>query len=180
MTDINESYKTLITEAQLKKRIMELGKQISSDYDGKKIAAVGILKGGFLFMADLIREIKLPLETDFMTVSSYGNSTKSSGNVKVINDITLSVKGKDLLIIEDIIDTGATLSFLVDHLSCKNPASIKICSLLDKKSARNSEYDINIDYTGFDVPDKFLIGYGLDYQENYRNLPFIAELNSCD
>ncbi len=176
MLKINEPYKIVITEDQLKKRISELGRRITADYNGRDLVAVGILKGSVLFMADLIREIKLPAEMDFMTVSSYGNSIKSSGNIKIINDITLPVKGKDLLIVEDIIDTGTTLSFLIDHLSLKDPLSVKICSLLDKKSARNPAHDINIDYSGFDVPEKFLIGYGLDYQEKYRNLPFIAEL----
>ena len=176
MKILNLPHEIIITENQIKERILELGNQITKDYRDRDIVVIGILKGSLLFLADLIRNIRLPLLADFLSVSSYMGDIKSSGNVKISNDIVLPVKDKDILIVEDIIDTGATSKILISHLLDKFPRSVKICSLLNKKNIRNSEYDVNIDYSGFDVPDRFLVGYGLDYQEKYRNLPYIAAL----
>ena len=169
-------HKIIISEEKIAGRIIELGKRITLDYMNREPVAVGILKGSFLFFADLIRHIHLPIKTDFLSVSSYGDSMESSGNVRIKNDITLPVKGEDLLIIEDIVDTGTTSKFMIDYLKDKNPRSIKICTLLNKQDARYPINDFYIDYIGFNVPDKFLIGYGLDYKEKYRNLPYIASI----
>ena len=168
------SYEIILNEDQIKERIIALGRQITRDYEGKDPVAIGVLKGSLPFFADLIRNIHLPLFTDFISVSSYKGNMKSSGGVKIINDISIPVKNKDILIIEDIIDTGATSKFLFNHFNNLKPHSFKICTLLNKQHARIPEYDININYIGFEVPDRFLIGYGLDYQEKYRNLPYIA------
>ncbi len=176
MEFIKLPHEIIISENRINERILELGKQITLDYRGMDLVVIGILKGSMLFFADLIRNIHLPLVTDFLHVSSYDGTMKSSGNVKVINNISLPVKGKDLLIVEDIIDTGATSKFLIDYLRKKNPCSVKICSLLNKKNSRIPGNDTEIDYTGFDVPDKFLIGYGLDYKEKFRHLPYIAAI----
>ena len=170
------SYEIIINEKQIKERISELGRQITRDYRNRDLVVIGILKGSLLFFADLIRSIQLPLLTDFLSVSSYNGNLNSSGSVQIVNDITLPVKDRDILLVEDIIDTGATSKLIIEHLLNKNPVTLKICTLLNKKSARITGYDINIDYSGFDVPDKFLIGYGLDYQEKYRNLPYIATI----
>ena len=170
------SYEIILSESQIRERILELGRQITLDYRGRDLMLIGVLKGSLLFYADLIRNIHLPILADFITLSSYDGKMKSSGNVEVINDITLPVKDRDLLIVEDIIDTGTTSKFLIDYLKAKNPGSIKICSLLNKKHSRITGYDIRIDYAGFDVPEKFLIGYGLDLKERYRNLPYIAAI----
>lgn len=174
MEIMNPRHEIILSEKQIKERIFELGSQITRDYRKKDLVLIGVLKGSLLFFADLIRQIRLQILTDFVSLSSYEGNEKSSGVVKVINDITLPVENKDVIIVEDIIDTGTTSEFLIKHLMNKIPKSLKICALLNKKSARG--LDITIDYTGFDVSDIFLIGYGLDYKEKYRNLPYIAAM----
>lgn len=162
----------LINEESLRKRVVELGKELTRDYQGKDLIVVGVLKGAVVFMTDLIREINLPIALDFMSVSSYGNSTESSGIVRVLKDLDNSVEGKDILIIEDIIDTGLTLKHLINNLKNKGAKSIEICTLLDKPERRKAEIDVK--YIGFKVPDVFIVGYGIDYAEKYRNLPYIG------
>lgn len=162
----------LITKENIKKRVRKLGEKISIDYKGKEIIAIGILKGGWVFMADLVREIEIPVMCDFIGVSSYGDGAVSSERVKLISDIRIPVNGKDVLLIDDIIDTGFSIKFVKDYIESKNPAGIKLCVLLDKPSRRKE--DIHVDYTGFTIPDRFVVGYGLDYAEKYRNLPYIA------
>lgn len=164
----------LIDEESLQLKIKELGEQITKDYQGKELLVICILKGAVMFVSDLIKRIDLPLEIDFMAISSYGNSTKSSGVVRIIKDLNEEINGKHILIVEDIIDSGLTLSYLIDNLKSREPASVAICTLLDKPDNRKT--DIDIVYTGFVVPDEFVVGYGLDYAEKYRNLPFIAVL----
>lgn len=170
------SYEIILKENRIRERILELGEQITLDYRNRELVVIGILKGSLIFFADLVRNIHLPILTDFLSVSSYEGNMKSSGSVNIVNDIAMPVKDRDLLIIEDIIDTGATSRFLINHLEKKKPRTLKICALLNKKCVRNFEDDIPVDYSGFDVPDKFLIGYGLDYKERYRNLPYIAAI----
>ena len=158
----------IISEEQIKQRVRELGAQITKDYEGQKLLLVGILNGCVYFMTDLSREIDLMLQIDFMVVSSYGASTKTSGVVKIVKDLNRSIEGCDVLLVEDIIDSGLTLSYLKEYLSARNPNSIKIVTLIDKPEGR--KIDIKADYVGFNVPNEFIIGYGLDYAENYRNL----------
>ena len=165
----------IIDENRLKLIISELGRKISEDYKDKNLLLVSVLKGSVVFMADLMRAIKIPCSVDFMCVSSYGNGVKTSGVVKIVKDIDINLKGYDLLIVEDILDSGLTLSYLEEILSARNPASIKICTLLDKPSHHMT--DIKPDYVGAVVPDVFIIGYGLDYDEKYRNLPYVAEID---
>lgn len=164
----------LVSEEQLKAKIAELGAQISKDYEGKNLVLVSILKGSVVFMADLMRAISIPCSIDFMVVSSYGSSTTTSGLVKIIKDLDDDLSGKDVLIVEDILDTGVTLSNLVPMLKLRNPSSVKICTILDKPSRRKA--DVQPDYEGFRVPDEFVVGYGLDYDEKYRNLPYVGVL----
>ncbi|MBE3593326.1 MAG: hypoxanthine phosphoribosyltransferase [Thermoanaerobacter sp.] len=164
----------LITEEQLKEKVKELGQIITKDYQGKDLVLLGVLKGAIMFMADLSRAIDLPLSIDFMAVSSYGSSTQSSGIVKIIKDHDINIEGKDVLIVEDIIDSGLTLSYLRKTLLERKPRSLKICTILDKPERR--ETDVKVDYCGFKIPDKFVVGYGLDFDEKYRNLPFIGVL----
>ncbi len=166
----------LFTPEQVSARVSELGKQISADYAGKDLVLIGILKGAFVFLADLIRAVSIPLEVDFVAISSYGASTKTSGIVRIVKDLEESVEGKHVLIVEDIIDTGLTLklSYIVENLKARKAASVRICTLLDKPCRR--ETDISADYAGFVIPDKFVIGYGLDYDGLFRNLPFIGVL----
>ncbi|NNU85135.1 hypoxanthine phosphoribosyltransferase [Geobacillus sp. BMUD] len=166
--------KVLITEEEIQAKVKELGGLLTKEYDGCFPLAVGVLKGAMPFMADLLKHIDTYLEMDFMDVSSYGNATVSSGEVKIVKDLNTSVEGRDILIIEDIIDSGLTLSYLVDLFRYRKANSIKIVTLLDKPSGRKA--DIQADYTGFTVPDEFVVGYGLDYAEKYRNLPFIGVL----
>lgn len=166
--------KILITEQQIQEKVKELGKLLTEEYEGRFPLAVGVLKGAMPFMADLLKHIDTYLEMDFMDVSSYGNATVSSGEVKILKDLNTSVEGRDILIIEDIIDSGLTLSYLVDLFRYRKANSIKIVTLLDKPSGRKT--NIQADYTGFIVPDEFVVGYGLDYGEKYRNLPYIAVL----
>ncbi|MFZ5944398.1 MAG: hypoxanthine phosphoribosyltransferase [Bacillota bacterium] len=167
--------KILISEEQIKEKVKELGDIITRDYKGKDLFVICILKGAVIFLADLIREIKLPLSIDTMVVSSYGTSTESSGVVRILKDLDESVENKDVLIVEDIIDTGLTLKYLMDNIISRSPKSVKICSFLDKPERR--KVDIFPDYRGYSIPDEFVVGYGLDYAEKYRNLPYIAVLD---
>lgn len=164
----------LVSSDEIEKRVGELGKQITEDYKGKDLLLVGILKGAVIFMADLAKNIDLPITMDFMAVSSYGKSSESSGVVKIIKDLDSSVEGKDILIVEDIIDTGFTLGYLTDYLKRRGASSVKICTLLDKPDRRKIQ--VPVDYKGFVIPDEFVVGYGLDYAEQYRNLPYISAL----
>ncbi|MGI6264976.1 MAG: hypoxanthine phosphoribosyltransferase [Acutalibacteraceae bacterium] len=169
--DIQE---VLFSEAELADIVRRLGKRISEDYKGKNLFMVAALKGAVVFMADLMRAIDVPCAIDFLSVSSYGNGTSSSGEVRVLKDLDSKLEGKDLLVVEDILDSGVTLSFLLKNLSARNPRSIKLCTLLDKPERR--KVDIKPDYVGAQVPDKFIVGYGLDYAEKYRNLSYIGVL----
>lgn len=167
--------KILITKEQLSKRIQELGDAISRDYAGKDLLLVCILKGAFVFLSDLSRAIPNPHALEFMAISSYGGTrVESSGVVRILMDLNTSIENKNILIVEDIIDTGHTLAYIVENMGTRNPASLKICTLLNKPSRR--EVEVKLDYVGFDIPNEFVIGYGLDYNELYRNLPFIGVL----
>lgn len=163
----------LLTEQQLQKKVEELGAKISADYQGKKLLMVSVLKGSVVFMADLMRHVTIPCEIDFMSVKSYGNDTKSSGEVRITKDLDRRIEGYDLLIVEDILDSGRTLSYLRQVLFARHPASIRICTLLDKPDRREAK-DVAADYVGFVIPDAFVVGYGLDYAEKYRNLPYVG------
>ncbi len=162
----------MITEEQLAQKVEELAKQIEKDYEGQSLLVVGILKGASVFVSDLIRKIDLDVNIDFMSVSSYGNGTESSGTVKILKDLDVDIEGKNVLIVEDIIDSGLTLSNLVAALQTRNPKSLKICTLLDKPQRRTA--NIHVDYVGFVIEDKFIVGYGIDWAEKYRNLPYIG------
>ena len=164
----------LVSEQQLKDKVAQLGAAISRDYAGHDLLLVSILKGAVVFMADLLRAVTTPCAIDFMVVSSYGSGTSTSGLVKIIKDLDQDLSGKDVLIVEDILDTGVTLSHLVPMLKMRNPSSVRICAILSKPSRRQA--DIEPDYKGFDVPDEFVVGYGLDYDEKYRNLPYVGVL----
>lgn len=166
--------KILLDENQLKERVRQLGQQITEDYKGESILVVGILKGAMIFLADLVRNIDVPTAFDFMAVSSYGAGTVSSGVVRIMKDLDKSIEGKHVIIVEDIVDTGLTLQYLVENIKSRGPASLKICTLLDKPDRRKVE--VPISYKGFSIPDEFVVGYGLDYNERYRNLPYIAVL----
>lgn len=167
--------KILLTEDQIKNRVKELGAKITNDYKDKKLLMVSVLKGSVIFMSDLMRAVDLKMRIDFMSVSSYFGGTKSTGVVKFLKDLDMDIAGKDVLIVEDILDSGLTLNYLKNLLLHRNPRSIKIVTLLDKAEKR--EVDIKADYVGFNIPDEFVIGYGLDYDEEYRNLPYIGILN---
>lgn len=169
---MSETIHELISEADVAAKIAELGAQISKDYDGEEIYMLCILKGGVFFMTELAKHITVPVSLDFMSVSSYGSQTRSSGNVRIIKDLDTSIEGKHVLVVEDIIDTGRTLAYLLDNLQQRNPKSLKLCTLLDKPEERVTEVDV--DYVGFQIPDKFVVGYGLDYDQHYRNLPYIG------
>lgn len=162
----------MYSEAEVEAKITEMGAQISKDYEGKNIHMICVLKGGAFFMTELAKRITVPVSLDFMCVSSYGNETKSSGNLIIKKDLDEDVEGKDVLVVEDIIDSGRTLSNLLELLKERNPKSLKLCTLLDKPERR--VVDVDIDYNGFSIPDEFVVGYGLDYAQNYRNLPFIG------
>ena len=162
----------VVTEAQLAARISELGKQITEDYQGRAPLLVGVLKGAFMFMADLARQIALPVEFDFMAVSSYGSATKSSGVVRIVKDLDLDLSGRHVLLVEDIIDSGLTLEYLRKNLIARNPATVEVCALLLREGLQKR--DPNLRYVGFSIPPEFVIGYGLDVAERYRNLPYIA------
>ncbi len=164
----------LIDEDTLQTKITELAATVSCDFAGQELLLVGVLKGAVMFMVDFARQLTLPVTLEFMAVSSYGASTESSGVVRILKDLDMSIEGKNVLIVEDIVDSGLTLSYLADYLRKRNPADLRICALLNKPERRVS--DVKIDYMGFDIPDKFVVGYGLDYAELYRNLPFIGVL----
>ena len=164
----------LFSQLEIKRRVKELAGKINRDYRGKKLVLVGVLKGAFVFLADLLREIQIPVELDFIQVASYGASTHSSGVIKIKKDLDLSIVGKEVLLVEDIVDYGYTLDYLLKFLRDKKPRSIKICALLDKPSRRKVK--VPIAYRGFKVPDKFIVGYGLDFAEKHRNLPYLAAL----
>ncbi|HKM02292.1 MAG: hypoxanthine phosphoribosyltransferase [Tissierellia bacterium] len=166
--------KILIEEKDLQAKVAEIGAKVTEDYRGKELLIVCVLKGAVIFVSDLIRKIDLPLDIDFMAISSYGDNTKSSGVVRILKDLNMSIEGKHVLIVEDIIDSGLTLAYLVENLRSRGPASVEICTILDKKERRTTSLDIK--YIGFQVPDEFVVGYGLDYAEKYRNLPYIAVL----
>jgi len=170
----NDIDKVLFDELTLANKVKEIGALIEQDFKGKELVVVGILKGANIFMSDLVRKINCPLIMDFMVVSSYGAATKSSGVVKILKDLDSDIKGKTVIIVEDIIDTGLTLSYLKEYLINREAAEVKLCTLLNKPSGRTKP--IHIDYVGFDVPDEFIVGYGIDYAEKYRNLPVIATL----
>lgn len=165
----------LITEQELSLKVREIAKQISSDYDGKNLYLVSVLKGSFVFMADLLKNIDIDCKIDFMSVSSYGSGVKTTGVVKIIKDLDVDVRGQDVLIVEDILDSGLTLSYLKELIEQREPNSIRICTLLDKPARH--KVDVKPDYIGFTIPDEFVVGYGLDYDEKYRNLPFIGILH---
>ena len=173
-----ESIRVLVSEEKIVKRIMELGAKISEDYAGKSVHLICVLKGGAPFMCELAKRITVPVSMDFMSVSSYGNNTSSSGIVKIAKDLDEPLEGKDVLIVEDIIDSGRTLYYLMQLLVKRKPASMKICTLLDKPERR--ERDVKVEYTGFNIPDKFVVGYGLDYAQKYRNLPYIGVVEGVE
>ncbi|MFB5679111.1 hypoxanthine phosphoribosyltransferase [Paenibacillus terreus] len=170
----NDIQEVLISEEEIQNKIKELGAELSKRYEGKNPLVICVLKGAFIFMADLVKTITVPLELDFMAVSSYGASTKSSGVVKIIKDLDQSVEGRDVLIVEDIIDSGLTLSHLIELLKNRNASSVTVVTLFDKPARRT--VNLEADFTGFTLPDAFVVGYGLDYSEHYRNLPFIGIL----
>lgn len=170
----NDLEKCLVSKEEIQKKVAELGKQISTEYKGKNLVVVGILKGSILFLSDLVREITIPLYLDFMAVSSYGSSTESSGVVRILKDLDKSIENRDVLIVEDIIDTGLTLKYLLENLEARKPNSVRVCTLLDKPARRKTHVDIH--YNGFTIPDEFAVGYGLDYKELYRNLPGVYVL----
>ena len=166
--------RVLFTEEQIAEIVQNMGRQISKDYEGKNLVLVSVLKGSLMFMADLMRAITIPCSIDFLSVSSYGSGTVTSGEVRILKDLDGSLEGKDLLVVEDILDSGVTLSFLLKTLSARNPASVRLCTFLDKPERRR--VDIHADYVGASVPDAFIVGYGLDYAEKYRNVPYVGVL----
>ena len=169
--------RVLFDEAQLSARISQLAEEINRDYAGKEPMLISVLRGSYVFMADLTRKITLPCTVDFMAVSSYGKGTTSSGQVQITKDLSDDIEGKDIIVVEDILDSGNTLSYLMELLKHRKPASMRLCTLLDKPSRRVKE--VRVDYSGFSIPDEFVVGYGLDYAEKYRNLPYIGILKPC-
>jgi hypoxanthine phosphoribosyltransferase len=170
----DELEKVLITEEQIQRRLAEMAGEIDTDYDGRDLLLVGVLKGAVMVMADLARTLHSPVEMDWMAVSSYGSGTKSSGVVRILKDLDKDISGRNVLIVEDIIDSGLTLSWLMSNLTSRGPASVEVCTLLRKPDA--AQVDVPVRYVGFDIPNEFVIGYGLDYAERYRNLPFVGTL----
>ena len=167
-----EHVRVLLTEEEVNKRIREIGEQISKDYEGKQVHLVCVLKGGSFFMCELAKRISVPVSLDFMSVSSYGVDAKSSGVVKIVKDLDESLQDKHVIVVEDIVDSGRTLSYLLEMLNDRKPASMRLCTLLEKPERRVTE--VKVDYTGFEIPDEFVVGYGLDYDQRYRNLPYIG------
>ena len=166
----------LIEEDAIRERVVELGAEISADYAGRDLLLVGVLKGAVFFMADLMRHVTVPCEVDFMAISSYGAATDSSGVVRILKDLDINIEGRDVLVVEDIIDSGLTLSYLMRNLESREPASLEVCALLTKHGRR--ENDVRLRYVGFEIPNRFVIGYGLDFAERYRNLPYVATLHA--
>ncbi|MCI9277171.1 hypoxanthine phosphoribosyltransferase [bacterium D16-50] len=169
---MSEHIRVLLPEEELNERIQTLGREISRDYEGRQVHMICVLKGGSFFMCDLAKRISVPVSLDFMSVSSYGSGTKSGGVVKIVKDLDEPIKDKDVLVVEDIVDSGRTLSYLLEMLMARGPRSLKLCTLLDKPDRR--VVDVNVDYTGFQIPDEFVVGFGLDYDQRYRNLPYIG------
>ena len=169
---MSEKIRVLLDEETVEKRICEVAAQISEEYKGKEIHMICVLKGGVFFMCELAKRITVPVSLDFMSVSSYGSGTKSSGVVKIVKDLDEPLDGKDVIVVEDIVDSGRTLSYLLELLGKRNPKSLALCTMLDKPERR--VVDVKVDYTGFNIPDEFVVGYGLDYDQRYRNLPYIG------
>ena len=167
-----------VTQEEMRARIRELGKQIAIDYANKDLILVGILKGAYAFYADLARAVRIPLRVDFIIVTSYGTKDKTSGKVKMVTDLTEDIKGKHVLLVEDIVDSGLTAQYLINKLAQRRPKSIKVCTLLSKPERR--KVDVVIEYVGFKIPDKYVVGYGLDYRQKYRNLPYLAVLDTVE
>jgi hypoxanthine phosphoribosyltransferase len=165
----------LIDQATLAARVTELGAEVSVDYEGRDLLLIGVLKGAVFFMADLMRHLTVPCEVDFMAISSYGDATDSSGIVRILKDLDINIEGRDVLVVEDIIDSGLTLSYLIRNLESREPATLEVCALLTKPSRR--EIDVPVRYVGFEIPNKFVVGYGLDFAERYRNLPYVGVLD---
>lgn len=176
---MKEKVDVLISEKEIENRILEIADRINKDYEGEELTLICVLKGGVVFMCDLAKRLNLNVRLDFMSVSSYGSQTKSSGVVKIIKDLDDSIDGKNVLVVEDIIDSGNTLSYLMDILKKRGPKSIKLCTLLDKPSRREKK-DVFVDYVCFEIEDKFVVGYGLDYDQRYRNLPYIGVMELSD
>ena len=170
---MSEKIRVLLSEEQVDARIQEIADQINKDYEGKEVHMICVLKGGVFFMCELAKRITVPVSLDFMSVSSYGDDTKSSGVVKIVKDLDRPLEGKDVLVVEDIIDSGRTLSYLLKVLKQRGPKSVKLCTLLDKPERRVMK-DVEVDYSCFNIPDEFVVGYGLDYAQKYRNLPYIG------
>lgn len=166
--------RTLFSQQAIAARVAELGEQLTSKYQGQELIVIGVLKGAVVFLADLIRQLELPIHLDFMAVSSYGMASQSSGAVRILKDLDTGVEGKNLLLVEDIVDTGITLNYLLNNLRTRGPASLQVCAFLDKPERR--QVPIELDYVGFRIPDVFVVGYGLDYAQQYRNLPYLAEI----
>ncbi len=173
-----ESIRVLIPEKDVAARIEEMGRQISEDYEGKQVHLICVLKGGVFFMCELAKKINVPVSLDFMSVSSYGDGTSSNGVVRIVKDLDESLEGKDVLVVEDIIDSGRTLSYLLEILEKRKPKSMRLCTLLDKPDRRVR--DVKVDYVGFEIPDEFVVGYGLDYAQKYRNLPYIGIVDGVE
>lgn len=169
---MSERVRVLLSEEEVNRRICEIGEQISKDYAGRQVHLICVLKGGSFFMCELAKRITVPVSLDFMSVSSYGGGTQSSGVVKIIKDLDEPLDGKDVIVVEDIVDSGRTLSYLLELLGKRNPKSLALCTMLDKPERR--VVDVKVDYTGFNIPDEFVVGYGLDYDQCYRNLPYIG------
>jgi hypoxanthine phosphoribosyltransferase len=165
----------LIDQETLASRVAELGAEVSADYVGRDLLLIGVLKGAVFFMADLMRHLTVPCEVDFMAISSYGDATDSSGIVRILKDLDINIEGRDVLVVEDIIDSGLTLSYLIRNLESREPGSLEVCALLTKPSRR--EIDVPVRYVGFEIPNKFVVGYGLDFAERYRNLPYVGVLS---
>ncbi|SLM49738.1 hypoxanthine phosphoribosyltransferase [Nitrospira japonica] len=165
----------IVTQEEMRARIKELGKQITADYAGKDFVLVGVLKGAYAFYADLARAIRIPMRVDFLVVTSYGSRAKTSGKVKIVTELTEDIKGKEVLLVEDIVDSGLTAQYLIKTLAKKKPQSIKVCTLLSKPERRT--VDVALEYVGFKIPNRYVVGYGLDYQQKYRNLPYLAVLD---
>jgi hypoxanthine phosphoribosyltransferase len=165
----------LVDEETLRNRVAELGEEISRDYAGRDLLLIGVLKGAVFFMADLMRQLTVPCEIDFMAISSYGASTDSSGVVRILKDLDINIEGREVLVVEDIIDSGLTLSYLMRNLEARQPATLEVCALMTKPARREIEVDVR--YTGFEIPNRFVIGYGLDFAERYRNLPYVGVLH---
>jgi hypoxanthine phosphoribosyltransferase len=168
----------IVTQEQMRARIREMGRQISADYAGKDLVLVGVLKGAYAFYADLARAIRIPVRVDFIVVASYGSRAKTSGKVKLVTELTEDITGKDVLLVEDIVDSGLTVQHLIKTLSRKKPRSIKVCTLLSKPERR--VVDVQVEYVGFKIPNQYVVGYGLDYQQKYRNLPYLAVLDQTE